>query len=89
MMRSAPLSDAVVGIYRLMRSELFLRWSEEQLLDEVRRIIVIFAELLIKPGTSRNIGEHDGNGGGLGRVHSRFTRLHANADDINACANNG
>ena len=44
------LGDAVVGIYRLMRSELFLRWSEEELLDEVGRIIAIFAErgLLIR-----------------------------------------
>ena len=44
------LGDGVLGIYRLMRSELFLRWSEEELLDEVGRIIAIFAErgLLIR-----------------------------------------
>ena len=38
------LRDAVLGIYRLMRSELFLRWSEEELLREVERIVTILAE---------------------------------------------
>ena len=38
------LTDAVVGIYRLMRSELFLRWSEDELLQEIQRTITIFAE---------------------------------------------
>jgi len=38
------LSDAVLGIYRLTRSELFLRWSEEELPHEVRRIVAVFAE---------------------------------------------
>lgn len=44
------LSDAVLGIYRLMRSELFLRWSEEELLAEVQRVVTVFAErgLLIR-----------------------------------------
>lgn len=38
------LTDAVVGIYSLMRSALFLRWSEEEVLHEIQRVIGIFAE---------------------------------------------
>ena len=38
------LTDAVVGIYGVMRSALFLHWSEEELLQEIQRTIAIFAE---------------------------------------------
>ena len=38
------LTDAVVGIYGVMRSALFLRWSEDELLQEIQRTIGIFAE---------------------------------------------
>ena len=37
------LSDAVVGIYGILRSALFLRWSEDELLREIQRTIGIFA----------------------------------------------
>ncbi|MGB8299980.1 MAG: glycerol-3-phosphate 1-O-acyltransferase PlsB [Azonexus sp.] len=38
------LTDAVVGIYGVMRSALFLHWSEDELLQEIQRTIAIFAE---------------------------------------------
>ena len=38
------LTDAIAGIYGTMRSALFLRWSEEELLHEIQRTIAIFAE---------------------------------------------
>ena len=38
------LSDAVLGIGRLMRPELFLRWDDEGLLHEIQRVIAVFAE---------------------------------------------
>jgi glycerol-3-phosphate O-acyltransferase len=38
------LSEAVVGIYRGMRTALFLRWSEAELLAEIERVIAVFAE---------------------------------------------
>ena len=38
------LTDAIVGIYGILRSALFLRWSEDELLREIRRTIGVFAE---------------------------------------------
>ena len=38
------LTDAVLGIGRLMRHELFLRWDDEGLLREIQGVIAVFAE---------------------------------------------
>jgi len=38
------LTDAVVGIYGVMRSALFMRWTEAELLHEIQHTIAVFAE---------------------------------------------